>query len=55
MIPFPSKKYQIIYADPPWSYNGGMMNSSVTDHYSVMNINDICNSTYRYSINNKDN
>ena len=20
MIPFPSKKYQIIYADPPWSY-----------------------------------
>ena len=43
MIPFPDKKYQIIYADPPWSYNGGMMNSSVTDHYSVMNINDICN------------
>lgn len=21
MIPFPDKKYQIIYADPPWSYN----------------------------------
>ena len=21
MIPFPSKKYNIIYADPPWSYN----------------------------------
>ena len=21
MIPFPNKKYQIIYADPPWSYN----------------------------------
>jgi len=20
MIPFPNKKYQIIYADPPWSY-----------------------------------
>lgn len=20
-IPFPNKKYQIIYADPPWSYN----------------------------------
>lgn len=19
-IPFPNKKYQIIYADPPWSY-----------------------------------
>jgi N6-adenosine-specific RNA methylase IME4 len=43
MIPFPNKKYNIIYADPPWSYNSNMMNSSVTDHYSVMNINDICN------------
>lgn len=21
MIPFPNKKYKIIYADPPWSYN----------------------------------
>lgn len=21
MIPFPKKKYEIIYADPPWSYN----------------------------------
>ena len=36
------KKYQIIYADPPWSYQGKMMNSSVTDHYSVMSIEDIC-------------
>jgi len=43
MIPFPKKKYQIIYADPPWSYQGNMMNSSVVDHYSVMNLNDICN------------
>lgn len=37
------KKYQIIYADPPWSYKGKMMNSSVTDHYSVMTLQDICN------------
>mgnify|MGYP000403100632 CR=1 FL=1 len=43
MIPFPDKKYNIIYADPPWSYQGKMMNSSVTDHYSVMTIDDICN------------
>ena len=42
MIPFPNKKYNIIYADPPWSYQGKMMNSSVTDHYSVMTIDDIC-------------
>ncbi len=35
------KKYNIIYADPPWSYRGEMMNSSVTDHYSVMGIEDL--------------
>jgi N6-adenosine-specific RNA methylase IME4 len=23
MIPFPDKKYQIIYADPPWDFGGG--------------------------------
>ena len=43
MSVFPEKKYQIIYADPPWSYQGKMMNSSVTDHYSTMTINGICN------------
>ena len=43
MIPFPNKKYNIIYADPPWRYQGQMMNSSVTDHYSVMTIDDIAN------------
>ena len=35
-------KFQIIYADPPWTYQGKMMNSSVTDHYSVMGIRGIC-------------
>lgn len=23
MTPFPNKKYEIIYADPPWSYSAG--------------------------------
>ena len=23
MIPFPNKKYQVIYADPPWDFGGG--------------------------------
>jgi len=41
-IPFPNKKYNIIYADPPWSYNGKMMNSSVVDHYNVIDIKGIC-------------
>jgi len=32
-IPFPSKKYQIIYADPPWSYNDKMSGHSFSlDH-----------------------
>ena len=43
MITFPKKKYNIIYADPAWSYTGNMMNSSVKDHYETMSINDICN------------
>ena len=25
MIPFPDKKYDIIYADPPWKYDGHML------------------------------
>lgn len=39
---FPNKKYNIIYADPPWSYTGNMQNSSVTDHYKTMTLKDIC-------------
>jgi len=32
-IPFPNKKYQIIYADPPWSYNDKMAGHSFSlDH-----------------------
>jgi N6-adenosine-specific RNA methylase IME4 len=38
----PNKKYNIIYADPPWSYTGNMMNSSATDHYSTMSLEEIC-------------
>jgi len=37
------KQYSVIYADPPWRYQGKMMNSSVTDHYDVMSITDIAN------------
>tara|TARA_R100000655_G_scaffold28655_2_gene58212 strand:- start:410 stop:949 length:540 start_codon:yes stop_codon:yes gene_type:complete len=43
MIELPNKKYNIIYADPPWSLKGKMMNSSITDHYSVMSTDDIAN------------
>ena len=42
MIPFPNKKYDIIYADPPWQYkrNGG---KSAESKYEVMTIDAIKN------------
>ena len=43
------KKYQIIYADPPWDFGNRMYSSNKNDHhreitraYSVMNTKDIC-------------
>ena len=44
-LPFPKKKYNIIYADPPWTYNvwsakGG--HKSASAHYNVMCLDDIC-------------
>ena len=45
MIPFPDKKYQIIYADPPWSfknYNDDTATNWVGKHYSTMSKSDIC-------------
>ncbi len=46
MIPFPDKKYQIIYADPPWQYNdaqksGGTAFFGASARYKTMNNNDI--------------
>ena len=43
-IPFPNKKYNIIYADPPWSYRtwtakGG--HKSASAHYKTIDIEDI--------------
>ena len=46
MIPFPNKKYQIIYADPPWSwktYSNKGRQKTPDRHYPLMNIDDICN------------
>lgn len=36
------KKYNIIYADPPWSYKDKKCNGNCESHYLTMNINDIC-------------
>ena len=44
-----NKKYQIIYADPPWSFGNRMYSSRkenhhvpITKHFSVMKIKEIC-------------
>lgn len=38
------KKYQIIYADPPWSYKDKSKNrGGAINHYSVMKDEDIYN------------
>ena len=43
---FPSKKYSIIYADPPWTFKNWSKkgeDKNATQHYSCMNIEDIYN------------
>ena len=50
-IPFPDKKYQIIYADPPWkfkNYNDKWHKDNkegrwVARHYTIQTTEDICN------------
>ena len=46
MIPFPNKKYNIIYSDPAWyfkTYSNKGEKRSALQHYSCMSISDICN------------
>lgn len=44
-IPFPNKKYNIIYADPPWPYDNPKNNDPKMGGktYPVMTIEEICN------------
>lgn len=37
------KKYDIIYADPPWEYRDKACNGSCSQHYNTMSLVDICN------------
>lgn len=37
-----NKKYNIIYADPPWRYKDRKCNGACEFHYNTMNIEDIC-------------
>lgn len=41
MIPFPDKKYSIIYADPPWSYSDSGCSGAAAAQYATMSINEL--------------
>lgn len=45
MIAFPNKKYQVIYADPPWTYKqqGKTARGIAANNYPTMTTEDICN------------
>ena len=48
-IPFPDRKYDIIYADPAWDYGSGQLiggsgvSSQVKNHYSTMDFDTLSN------------
>lgn len=42
MIPFPNKKYDVIYADPPWSYKDKSCSGNAEAQYKTMSLDDIC-------------
>lgn len=43
---FPRKKYNVIYADPPWRFGnkktGGSMKSGAEAHYKTMSVDEVC-------------
>lgn len=41
-VPFPDRQYDVIYADPPWSYRQSG-NGAAKHHYTTMTTEDICN------------
>ena len=49
---FPKKKYQIIYADPPWLFRVRSEKGnkrSATNHYDVMSVQDIKDMLFKIS------
>ena len=41
VLPFPDKKYSIIYADPPWSYSDSGCSGAAAAQYATMSINEL--------------
>jgi N6-adenosine-specific RNA methylase IME4 len=52
VIPFPDKKYNIIYADPPWSYENKASEGAVNDQYDTLTITAIKNLPVRKIVDN---
>ena len=45
MVFLPNKKYNIIYADPPWHFSNWSVKGNVKapiNYYATMSVNDIC-------------
>lgn len=53
MIPFPNKKYNIIYSDPAWQYKENWGNGSNEHTYSTMKTDDIKNLPVKNITNDK--
>ena len=41
MTDLPTEEFDVIYADPPWSYDNGGPQGGVDQHYDTMNVDDI--------------
>ena len=41
MIPFPDKKYNVIYVDPPWGYQNKATRAAADKHYGTMTIEEL--------------
>ena len=41
MIPLPDKKYSIIYADPPWSYQNRGTRAAASKPYGTMTVDQL--------------
>ncbi len=41
MIPFPAKKYNVIYVDPPWGYQNKATRAAADKHYGTMTIDEL--------------
>ena len=40
-LPFPERQYNVIYADPPWSYSNNATRAAASSHYATMSQEDI--------------